>query len=90
MEAEKEKVVDDPVGKVFNKIGITGIASAILTIVFGCFIILYELTWDQVRFFIGLFFVLVGIINLGGYIYSIYSRRKGANTYIETETLAMK
>lgn len=90
MDASQEKVVDDPVGKFFNKIGISGIAAAVLTIVFGCFIIIYEPTWEQVRFFIGIYFVLVGMINLGGYVLSLYSRRKGEKTYIETETIAMK
>jgi Na+/H+ antiporter NhaD/arsenite permease-like protein len=90
MEKEQGKVVDDPIGRLFNKIGITGIASAILTIIFGTAIIIIDFEWEHFKLFIGLYLLIVGLVNLGGYVYSMYSRVKRQKTYIETETIAMK
>ena len=87
----KDKIVEDPLTKLMNKIGITGIASAIFTIIIGIFIIIYDdLLWEDVRLLIGFYFLIIGLINLIGYIYSIYSQHKSEKTYIETETFKFK
>ncbi len=86
----EDKFVEDPVGKVFNRIGITGIASAVLTIIIGIFVISYPIEWEQFKLLIGLYLVIVGAINLIGYIFSLISKYKGERTYIETETIKLK
>ena len=88
--AEKEgKVVDDPIGKAFSKVGITGIASAILTLIFGI-LVLWAGEWEHFKWIIGLYLIIVGILNLVGYISSIASKNRAARTYVETETLRTK
>ena len=89
MVEKKGKVVDDPLGKAFSKVGITGIAAAILTLIFGI-LVLWAGTWEIFKWIIGLYLIIVGILNLVGYISSIVSRNRTAKTYIETETLRTK
>jgi cytochrome c biogenesis protein CcdA len=84
---EKDGVVRDPLSKIFQKIGITGIASAILTMIFGMVIIIYPLQWEEFRVIIGIFLFFIGLINLIGFILSMVSRYKSMKTYVETETM---
>jgi len=85
-----DNVVDDSVTKVMNKIGITGIASALFTAILGLIIILYnEFQWEHFRLIIGLYLLIVGIMNLTGYVISMVDKKK-ENIYIETETLKTK
>ena len=84
---EKDNVVRDPFSKIFKKIGITGIASAILTMIFGMVIMIYPLQWEDFRLIIGLFLFIIGLVNLTGYIISMVSRHKSMKTYVETETM---
>ena len=87
----KDKIKGDPITKIMSKIGITGIAAGIFTITIGVFLIIYEdLTWDDMRLIIGFYFIVVGLINLTGYIYSMYSQHKVDTTYVEMETLKTK
>ena len=88
-EKPNDNVVDDKMSNILNKIGITGIASALLTIVFGLFIMIYPITWDQARLVIGLYLLVVGVMNMTGYVISIVDEKKD-NIYIETETLKTK
>lgn len=72
-----------------NKIGITGIASALLTALFGIIIIFADITWDNAKLVLGLYLLMVGIMNLTGYLISMLGKNK-ENIYIETETLKTK
>ena len=87
MTEEKETLVNDPISKVFKKIGITGIAAAIFTMVFGLVIIIYPLEWEDAKLLIGLFLFIPGLVNLTGYVVSIVSRHRAMKTYVETETM---
>lgn len=87
MSGEKESVVNDPLSKLFKKIGVTGIASATLTIIFGIVIMIYPLQWEDFRLIIGLFLFTIGMVNLAGYVISMVSRHKTMKTYVETETM---
>jgi len=91
MPEEKKKIgVDNQVTKIMNKMGITGIASALFTAILGLFIILYEdFHWEHFRLIIGLYLLIVGVMNITGYVISLLDKRK-ENIYIETETLKTK
>ncbi|MCK5688194.1 hypothetical protein KAI87_02935 [Myxococcota bacterium] len=82
-------VVDDSMTKVMNKIGITGIASALFTAILGVIIILYPFEWEHLKLIIGLYLLIVGVMNLTGYVISMVDK-KDENIYIETETLKTK
>ena len=82
-------VVDDSMTKVMNKIGITGIASALFTAILGVIIILYPFEWEHLKLIIGLYLLVVGVMNLTGYVISMVDK-KDENIYIETETLKTK
>ena len=82
-------VVDDSMTKVMNKIGITGIASALFTAILGVIIILYPFEWEHLKLIIGLYLLVVGVMNMTGYLISMVDKKK-ENIYIETETLKTK
>ena len=82
-------VVDDSMTKVLNKIGITGIASAIFTAILGVIIILYPFEWEHLKLIIGLYLLVVGVMNLTGFVISMVDKKE-ENIYIETETLKTK
>lgn len=86
----EKKIVEEPFSKVFQKIGITGIASSLFTLLIGIFVILYHLEWEQLKLLVGLYLLMVGSINLTGHVVSMVTRRKGEKTYIETETFYPK
>ena len=73
--AEKENVIDQTVGKIFGKLGITGLATAILMIVFGILIIIFQ--W-LIPWLIGLYLIIVGVINLVGYIPALTAKSQPA------------
>ena len=85
-----DKIMNDSLTKLMDKIGITGIASAAFTIMIGFFIIIYDITWEEAKLLIGFYFIIVGLINLIGYVYSMYSQHKVDTTYVEMETLKTK
>jgi uncharacterized membrane protein (DUF373 family) len=87
MTEEKETLVNDPLSKLFKKIGVTGIAAAILTMSIGLVVIFYPLQWEEFKLLIGLFLFVLGLINLTGYVVSIVSRHRAMKTYVETETM---
>ena len=89
MPEKNGNVVDDSVTKVMNKMGITGIASAVFTAVLGVLIIIYPIEWEHFKLLIGLYLLIVGVMNLTGYLISLMDRKK-ENIYIETETLKTK
>ena len=82
---EEKKIVEEPFSKVFKKIGITGVASSIMTLVFGIIIIVSSIEWEQLKLLIGLYLLIVGTINLTGHVLSILTKNKIQKTYIETE-----
>ena len=82
-------VVDDSMTKALNKIGITGIASALFTAILGVIIILYPFEWEHLKLIIGLYLLIVGVMNLTGYVISMVEKKE-ENIYIETETLKTK
>ncbi len=82
---KEDKIVEEPFSKVFKKIGITGVASSIMTLAFGIFIISYPIEWEQLKLVIGLYLLVIGTINLTGHVLSILTRVKSQNTYVETE-----
>ena len=88
-ENSKDNVVDNNMTKVMNKIGITGIASALLTALFGIIIIFADITWENAKLVLGLYLLMVGVMNLTGYLISM-AEKKDENIYIETETLKTK
>ena len=88
-ENSKNNVVDNSMTKVMTKIGITGIASALLTAIFGIIIIFADITWDNAKLVLGLYLLMVGIMNLTGYLISMFEKKE-ENIYIETETLKTK
>ncbi len=88
-EKKNGNVVDDSMTKVMNKIGITGIASALFTAILGVIVILYPFEWEHLKLIIGLYLLIVGVMNLTGYVISMVDK-KDENIYIETETLKTK
>ena len=88
-EIDNANVVDNNMTKVMNKIGITGIASALLTAIFGVIIIFAEIEWEHAKLVLGLYLLIVGIMNLTGYLISMVGKKE-ENIYIETETLKTK
>ena len=66
-------VVDETVGKIFGKLGITGMAAAIVTIVFGI-VVLIKIV--EIELIIGLYLIIVGVIQLVGYIPAITAKNK--------------
>ncbi len=66
-------VVDDVVGKIFGKLGISGMAAAILTIVFGVIVIMNIVSIELI---VGLYLIIVGVIQLIGYIPALTARNK--------------
>jgi len=66
-------VVDDTVGKIFGMLGITGMAAAIVTIVFGVVVLLDII---GINLIIGLYLIIVGLIQLVGYIPAITAKNK--------------
>ena len=88
-EQKNGNVVDDSVTRTLNKIGITGIASAFFTIVLGLLIIIYPIEWEHFKLHIGLYLLIVGVMNIMGYVFQVLDKKK-ENIYIETETLKTK
>ena len=88
-EKQNGNVVNDSVTRVMNKVGITGIASAFFTAALGVLIIIYPIEWEQFKLLIGLYLLIVGVMNITGYVTSITGKKK-ENIYIETETLKTK
>ena len=88
-ENQNGNVVDDSMTKALNKIGVTGIASAIFTAILGVIIILYPFEWEHLKLIIGLYLLVVGVMNLTGYVISMVDSKE-ENIYIETETLKTK
>ena len=88
-EKKNGNVVDDSMTKVMNKIGITGIASALFTAILGVIVILYPFEWEHLKLIIGLYLLVVGVMNLTGYVISMVEKKE-ENIYIETETLKTK
>ena len=88
-ENQNGNVVDDSMTKALNKIGVTGIASAIFTAILGVIIILYPFEWEHLKLIIGLYLLVVGVMNLSGYVISMVDSKE-ENIYIETETLKTK
>ena len=88
-EDSKDNVVNNSMTKVMNKIGITGIASALLTALFGLIIIFTDIEWAHAKLVLGLYLLMVGVMNLTGYLISM-ADKKDENIYIETETLKTK
>ena len=82
-------VVDDSFTKALNKMGFTGMASALVTAILGAIIIIFPIEWAHFKLIIGLYLLIVGIMNLTGYIISMMGKKK-ENIYIETETLKTK
>ncbi|MCK5038491.1 MAG: hypothetical protein KAS16_05280 [Thermoplasmata archaeon] len=82
---EEKKIVEEPFSRVFKKIGITGVASSIMTLIFGVIIIVSSIEWEQLKLLIGIYLLIVGTINLTGHVLSILTRNKIQKTYIETE-----
>ena len=89
-ENSKDNVVDNSMTKVMNKIGITGIASALLTALFGVIIIFADITWENAKLVLGLYLLMVGVMNLTGYLISMVGKKEEEHIYIETETLKTK
>ena len=89
-ENSKDNVVDNSMTKVMNKIGITGIASALLTALFGVIIIFADITWENAKLVLGLYLLMVGVMNLTGYLISMVGKKEEEQIYIETETLKTK
>ncbi len=82
-------VVNNNMTKVMSKIGITGIASALLTALFGVIIIFADITWPDAKLVLGLYLLIVGVMNLTGYLISMFEKKE-EHIYIETETLKTK
>lgn len=82
-------MVDDSMTRILNKMGMTGIASALFTAILGAIIIFYPIQWEHFKLIIGLYLLIVGVMNLTGYIISMLDKKK-ENIYIETETLKTK
>ncbi len=82
-------MIDDSMTKALNKMGITGIASALFTAILGVIIILYPIQWEHFKLIIGLYLLIVGVMNITGYLISMVDKKED-NIYIETETLKTK
>lgn len=65
-------IVDDTVGNIFSKLGITGMAAALVTIIFGI-IVLLEVV--KIELIVGLYLLIVGIIQLVQYIPALTAKR---------------
>lgn len=68
-----ENVIDDTVGKIFGKLGITGMIAAIVTIIFGVIVLLEIVTIELI---VGLYLIIVGVIQLIGYIPAIMAKKR--------------
>ncbi len=66
-------VVDDAVGNIFGKLGITGMAAAIITIIFGIVVIIYD---EFLALIIGLYLIIIGVIQLVQYIPTVMAKKK--------------
>ena len=66
-------MVDDTVGKIFGMLGITGMAAAVVTIIFGI-VVLLEVV--KIELIVGLYLIVVGIIQLIGYIPAITAKNR--------------
>ena len=88
-EKQNGNVVDDSMTKALNKMGVTGIASALFTAILGVIIILYPFEWEHLKLIIGLYLLIVGVMNMTGYVISMVEKKE-ENIYIETETLKTK
>ena len=66
-------VVDDTVSKIFGKLGITGMAAAIITIIFGIVVLLSII---DLVLIVGLYLIIVGIVQLISYIPAITAKKK--------------
>lgn len=65
-------VVDDTVGSIFSKLGLTGTAAAIVTIVFGI-IVLLEVV--EISLIIGLYLIIVGVIQFVGNVPALTAKK---------------
>ena len=68
-----ENVIDDTMGKVFGKLGITGILTAVIMIVFGVVVIVWP---DSIAWIIGLYLIIVGVIQVIGYTPALTAKNK--------------
>jgi uncharacterized membrane protein HdeD (DUF308 family) len=68
-----DNVVDNAMGKVFGTLGITGILTAIIMIVFGVVVIMWP---DSIAWIIGLYLIIVGVIQVIGYIPALTAKNK--------------
>lgn len=66
-------VVDETVGNIFGKLGITGMAAALITIIFGVIILLNVVS---VELIVGLYLIIIGIIQLVQYIPTVTTKQK--------------
>ena len=89
-ENKNGNVVDNSMTKALNKMGITGIASALFTAILGVVIILYPFEWEHLKLIIGLYLLVVGVMNITGYLISMVGKKEEEHIYIETETLKTK
>jgi uncharacterized membrane protein HdeD (DUF308 family) len=71
-----DSLITQEVDRVFRRIGITGEAAALLMILFGILILVFR---DLVPVLIGLYLVIVGVLQLLGHI-DAGRRRTGATT----------
>ena len=58
-------MVEVNVEKMLAKVGITGIVAAVLMIVFGILVIVFP---DLIAWIIGIYLIVVGLVNLVGHI----------------------
>ncbi len=65
--------MDDTVGKIFGKLGITGMAAAIVTIIFGIVVLLKIV---EIELIVGLYLLIVGIIQFVGYIPALTAKNQ--------------
>ncbi len=66
-------VVDETVGKIFGTLGITGMAAALITIVFGIIVLLKIV---EIELIVGLYLLIVGIIQMVQYIPALTAKKK--------------
>jgi uncharacterized membrane protein HdeD (DUF308 family) len=67
-----ENIVDNTMGKIFGMLGITGILTAILMILFGVVIIIWP---DSVAIIIGVYLIIVGGIQMFGYFPALMAKK---------------
>ena len=66
-------VVDDTVGNIFGKLGITGMAAAIITIIFGVIVLMKVV---ELELIVGIYLIIVGVIQMVSYIPAVTASKK--------------